>query len=1341
MMSWRPNMDTSRGPKQRRVSIGDIPFVRHNKTSLLRLQSSCTSKTVMEKLSSGRVGSQMSSYREPQYHSSRLSQSARSRPLSSRTSGYQSGFYGSSVEVDRYNDFGDRGSSTDYPSERYVYFDDTVSHCGRDTAIGTCTSMSVSQSQLLENISELLDDDPDNDDDPDGSDDDDDLDDIRENDFEKGGQSDSARGRMDSIAYSTAMAQLFGGSSAWSGIRHAQKQLIVTPGERDLLNDLLVKYPSNMPSETEKLPDKKKIRPSSASANLQTHYTFASGLFDYENLRPQTAAPGVASERAPQGQRPITHGGAIRQPTEKALEEEAEELAGVKRERRLTIGPTDGLAESKEAYRPSNNANVFFGDVLKNKIEEKINIDLLEDLKLAFEQADEDGSGQLDLDEFKDLIKTKLNIVGGKENQIDALFYKIDVSSDGEITWDEFCTYMQLEYAEKEDSYLRSKEVAFHIPAKVVNTPHRDSVLRIGSDGATFIVCSQDGITSFWSSNMQLRKTKTVVTAEQSSRQKPKWITDFTVMTQYNKFIVGTGDREIQFFELSSFDPYCQISGLETVPLKLDYTYLGDDECMVLYGDSQGCINIVVIQSAGECLRIWHKMPKVEGIASTSIENIAAGPNTRFVRWKVHGDWIQELKYYEDLRGVISCSNHANTALVIGSTLGSTHVEAQLKEIKDPNAVKDKVKQKAAYIYANTQRRLEADETVFKIYKGVKSFDYSMKKNILVTGGMDRIVRIWNPYVPTKPIMMLRGHNAPIFHLFIAEEEERIFSISTDKVIKVWDVTDQNALLTVRPKAHKIRGDLQSCHYSPAAKALCVSTDQLACLHLRLKPVLHADIVITHKEPIHACKYNVQFKQVITCSDGSTIKLWDFESGRPVFDFGEAHGTEAITCMDFDGTGRRLITGGRDGCLKVWNYNNGQCLRTLTKSDTEPEEVCDVVYVEMNKNRYIVSVGWDRSINIYSDGDEGSIHHVQNPLPRWSDDENNGHKEDILAIAQCPPNKIATSSYDGEVIVWNLVSGHIFCHLHPPDTTAENNNERKASWAGDLSVNSLLFLKTRAQNKEAASLVSSGPRGKIHIWNVFHGGSLMACFQAACTKDKSCMVTAMKVNSDDTRLFTADNLGFIKVWDIDGYCLTEKEPNPPPLIKEWRGHIENVTCIDLIEDSSMLLSSSLDHTVRLWTYDGRYVGTFGQPDDWDIYNPKTYQDPHVPYDVLKDPLSLPDHPVLAEKKNVYQVIHEDSRRNSKQENEQNITPDPIQLLAKQTYYVDDDTIANQLKEKPFNKGTGKRLRHEKLKPVRQDRGGPSEYQMLRCYDLEDTPSPNAPNIRANKLGEFDFFDD
>ena len=134
---------------------------------------------------------------------------------------------------------------------------------------------------------------------------------------------------------------------------------------------------------------------------------------------------------------------------------------------------------------------------------------------------------------------------------------------------------------------------------------------------------------------------------------------------------------------------------------------------------------------------------------------------------------------------------------------------------------------------------------------------------------------------------------------------------------QIWDIQDQNCLLTVRPKSHKIRGDIQACHYSNISKTLAIATEQMnglpvklrsvqktlphcSCLLIKLKLILlgeilvvfrpafcilslknkqcvcyicrsiqHADVPITHKEPIHATVYNPSFKQVITCSDGS----------------------------------------------------------------------------------------------------------------------------------------------------------------------------------------------------------------------------------------------------------------------------------------------------------------------------------------------------------------------------------------------------------------------------------------------------------------------------------------
>ena len=37
------------------------------------------------------------------------------------------------------------------------------------------------------------------------------------------------------------------------------------------------------------------------------------------------------------------------------------------------------------------------------------------------------------------------------------------------------------------------------------------------------------------------------------------------------------------------------------------------------------------------------------------------------------------------------------------------------------------------------RRRQDADQTVFKIYKGVKTFDFSREKNVIVTGGKKKL--------------------------------------------------------------------------------------------------------------------------------------------------------------------------------------------------------------------------------------------------------------------------------------------------------------------------------------------------------------------------------------------------------------------------------------------------------------------------------------------------------------------------------------------------------------------------------------------------------------------------
>ncbi|XP_038617551.1 WD repeat-containing protein on Y chromosome-like [Tachyglossus aculeatus] len=856
----------------------------------------------------------------------------------------------------------------------------------------------------------------------------------------------------------------------------------------------------------------------------------------------------------------------------------------------------------------------------RGKIEEQITLGDLQKLNAAFQEFEKRGIRRLDMKTFKCVMRESVRTQNQSEGQIEEFFMKIDYTAAGKIGWDNLCTYLLLAWADQDSSVERWKEVPLSLPALTLGWSHREPILRVSSlADDTLIMVREDGAFYSWSPQLKLRRRKLLF--EKPVNRKPKWVTDFSIMQQYNKLIIGTGDREIQLFELSSLEPYCQIRSLESVPLKLDYCYTGPDECLILNGDDQGCVNILVLASTGELLRTWKKLPKVENMPSISLGRAARSPSVTYIRWKVHGDWVTQLNYYESMNAVISASNHEPTALVIGCTVGATNVEQQMKEIRDFR--KDaKARRAPAGLRVVPQRRAQGDQTVFQIRKGVKAFSFCKRNNVLLTGGMDRIIRIWNPYLPGKPTGILKSHAAPIFFLHISTEDKKIFSVSTDTTVKIWDLEDHSCLFTACSKTSGVTGELAACHYLPGIRALCVATDALALLPLRFSPPPPPSPPpeprgeVSHTEPVACCKYNKAFRHVVTCSEGSVVKVWDLETGKLLSEFNRAHGDAEITCLAFDWSGRRLVTGGRDGCLKIWNYNNGHCLHTL-KQGGPGDEVCDCTYVEVNQNRYIIAVGWDRRINMYFDSPE-DVYHFRTPQPPWPDDLTRGHKEDILCVAHCPPTLLATSSYDGEIIVWNVVSGHMCHRLNSP-----------TPWAGggeDRSISQVIFLKARAAKSDpaAASLVSNGPRGAVSFWSPCCGVRPLASFVPS---KEGCQVNGLAASADAALLFSADHAGLVHVHGIRHYALWGPTQKPPKLVQSWQAHVGPVTALELIEDEKALLTSSADCTVRFWSLGGECIGTFGQTAPWDLSTRASWTHPR---ELLMAPAGLPTLSPLGE---------------------------------------------------------------------------------------------------------------
>lgn len=95
--------------------------------------------------------------------------------------------------------------------------------------------------------------------------------------------------------------------------------------------------------------------------------------------------------------------------------------------------------------------------------------------------------------------------------------------------------------------------------------------------------------------------------------------------------------------------------------------------------------------------------------------------------------------------------------------------------------------------------------------------------------------------------------------------------------------------------------------------------------------------------------------------------MWDIDTGMKIFEFCNAHDTYPITTITLDDTAKKLITGGQDGKIKLWNYNNGSCVRIMDKGTHSSlllytlqiqfsitgnsDEITSVIYATVNLNR------------------------------------------------------------------------------------------------------------------------------------------------------------------------------------------------------------------------------------------------------------------------------------------------------------------------------------------------------------------------------------------------------
>jgi WD40 repeat protein len=241
------------------------------------------------------------------------------------------------------------------------------------------------------------------------------------------------------------------------------------------------------------------------------------------------------------------------------------------------------------------------------------------------------------------------------------------------------------------------------------------------------------------------------------------------------------------------------------------------------------------------------------------------------------------------------------------------------------------------------------------------------------------------------------------------------------------------------------------------------------------------------------------------------------------------------------------------------------------------------------KNKYVVSVGWDRRIYLWTDGaSDDNTQGYSLRMPEKDSELDHGHTDDITTLSFLPPDIVATGGYDGRVIFWCLSSGKL--------------TQRFA--LGDVGIEASVFVRrfgvlvvTRCDGSALTIDVSSGRVQPLLSMQAMH---------------KAPPVVALCSDVSDDVLASGDEAGSICIWDIvdparSGATGTAGRNSPSGLLQRcahWRAHERCVASLSYVQDNGLaetfLVSGCVDGQVSLWTLNGVPVGHFGQSEPWDL---------------------------------------------------------------------------------------------------------------------------------------------
>ncbi len=218
----------------------------------------------------------------------------------------------------------------------------------------------------------------------------------------------------------------------------------------------------------------------------------------------------------------------------------------------------------------------------------------------------------------------------------------------------------------------------------------------------------------------------------------------------------------------------------------------------------------------------------------------------------------------------------------------------------------------------------------------ITALEFSPDGTLIASASTDKTIKLWNVTTGSQ-LRTLTGHRDRVTALSFRPDGKLLASGSADKTIKLWNVSTGSQLRTLTGPTDEIT----AVRFSPDGRLLASGGyDNTLRLWVGDSP---ASIVVgRHQLAIAAIAFSPDGHSIASGSWDNTLKLWTLHDATPspevtLSQTFSGH-SDAVTSLSFSSDSQMLASGSADTTLKLWDVKTG-LLKTLSGSRDRPQSV------------------------------------------------------------------------------------------------------------------------------------------------------------------------------------------------------------------------------------------------------------------------------------------------------------------------------------------------------------------------------------------------------------------